>query len=119
MTKKKTKESARDKLDDKLTKGEKKLLREVLRAKSIAVKERVKGHGVAYKKEIKKSLLTAIVAAFGFLMALEWREVIKEWVDGLVSASPIQARLVGAGIVTLISVLGILIFTKLLKEEED
>jgi len=114
----KKKESARDRLDDKLTRGEKKLLKEVLRKKSIAVRKKIKGHGTTYKKELKKALLTAFVAAFGFLMALEWREVVREFVDGLLSFSPIQTRLISAIVITLVSVSGILIFTKILREEE-
>jgi len=69
--------------------------------------------------ELKKHALTAIVAAFGFLMALSWRDAITEYVDTLLSISPVQGRLVSASVVTLISVLGILIFTKLLDEKVD
>ena len=58
------------------------------------------------------------MAAFGFLMALSWRDVISEWVKGLTQMSPVQGNLVSAIIITIISVAGILIVTKLLSEKE-
>ncbi|MCK5149529.1 hypothetical protein KAJ87_01235 [Candidatus Pacearchaeota archaeon] len=69
------------------------------------------------KREIKKSISTAIVAAFGFLIALSWRDVIKEYVNKISSLSPIQGNLISAVIITIISVIGILIITKFLSGE--
>ena len=66
---------------------------------------------------IKKEVLTAIVAAFGFLIALTWKDVITEYVNTLVTFSPIQGKLISATIVTLIAVIGIIIVTKFLSED--
>ncbi len=68
-----------------------------------------------FKHQLRVSLLTVIVAAFSFLMALSWRETIQEYLDlaGLTSA---ENKLVGSLIITVISVAGILIATKFLSE---
>jgi len=64
------------------------------------------------KIEIKKSVVTAIIAAFGFLIALVWRDVIREIVDSIIEFSPVQGKLISAIIVTLVCVIGILIVSK-------
>ncbi len=69
-------------------------------------------------KEVKKALYTALLAAFGFLIALVWRDVIQSWVEKISATSPVQGQLVSALIVTIICVIGILIVTKFLKIEE-
>ena len=69
------------------------------------------------KREIKKSISTAIVAAFGFLIALSWRDVIKGYIEKISALSPVQGQLISAIIVTIISVIGILIITKFLSEK--
>jgi len=70
----------------------------------------------SFRRELRKALNTAIIAAFGFLMALVWRDVITEWVNKISEASPVQGKLISALITTLICVLGILIVTKFLSE---
>ena len=80
-------------------------------------KNKAKNSALRFKKDINKALLTALVAAFGFLIALSWKEVIKEYVAQLTSFSPIQGRLIEAVIVTIIAVLGILIVTYFLSEK--
>jgi len=104
--------NARDELDKKLTSKERKLLSKVLREKSISVREKLEEGHSAYKKELKKTLLTTVVAAFGFLLALSWREVLGEYIAVVTSLSPVQGSLIEAGFITVIAVFGILIFTK-------
>ncbi len=65
-----------------------------------------------FKLELKKSLETAIIAAFGFLIALVWKDVIIEYVDTIISISPIKGKIITALIVTIISVIGIFFTTK-------
>lgn len=67
----------------------------------------------AFRREFRKSLTTGIVAAFGLLIALVWKDVITEFVDSITTKSPIQGKLISAIIVTLICVLGILIISKM------
>ncbi len=71
-----------------------------------------------FNREVKKALYTASLAAFGFLIALVWRDVIQSWVDKISATSPLQGQLVSALIVTIICVVGILVVTKFLKINE-
>ncbi len=71
-----------------------------------------------FKKEMSKSLKTAILGAFGFLMALVWRDVITEYVNVISEASPVKGKLVSAGIVTIICVVGIFLISEILSEED-
>ncbi len=77
------------------------------------VKEKVKN----FNNEFKKALNTAIIAAFGFLIALVWRDLINEYLDKVVALSPVSGKLISALIITLVGVLGILIVTRFLKFE--
>ena len=80
--------------------------------------QRAKEKAKKFNRELKKALYTAFLAAFGFLIALVWRDVIQTWVDKISATSPVQGLLVSALIVTIICVLGILIVTKFLKVNE-
>ncbi|MBT4334503.1 hypothetical protein HON86_00385 [Candidatus Woesearchaeota archaeon] len=108
--------NARDELNKKLNSNERKLLSKVLREKGINVREKLEEGHSAYKKELKKTLLTTMVAAFGFLLAISWREVLGEYIAVVTSLSPVQGSLIEAGFITIIVVFGILIFTKILSE---
>jgi ABC-type uncharacterized transport system YnjBCD permease subunit len=65
-----------------------------------------------FRIELKKSMVTAIIAALGFLIALSWRDVAVEWVARLSDASPFKNKFLIAVVVTLFSVIGILIISK-------
>lgn len=80
--------------------------------------QRAKEKAKEFNREIKKALYTAILAAFGFLIALVWRDVIQSWVEKISASSPVQGQLISALLVTIICVGGILIATKFLKVEE-
>ena len=80
--------------------------------------QKVKEKAKKLNREVKKALYTAFLAAFGFLIALVWRDVIQSWVEKISATSPVQGQLVGALIVTFICVLGILIVTKFLQVKE-
>ena len=71
-----------------------------------------------FRGELKKTISTAIVAAFGFIIALSWKEVITEYVNTITKTSPVQGRLIQAIIVTIIAVIGIIIVTKIFAHEE-
>jgi hypothetical protein len=88
------------------------------RQKIVYLKERAKKHAKEFNRELKKATNTAIMAAFGFLIALVWRDVITEFVNNISSQSPLSGKLFSAILVTLICVMGILILTKLLSEED-
>jgi hypothetical protein len=65
-----------------------------------------------FKIELKKSMATAIIAALGFLIALSWRDVIIEWVAKFSESSPFRNKFIGASVITVISIIGILIISK-------
>jgi len=83
------------------------------------LKLKTKASAKKFNQELKKAVNTAIVAAFGFLMALAWRDVITEYVNELTALSPVQGKLVSAIIITLVSVAGILVVTKLFSVDEE
>ncbi len=76
------------------------------------IKEKIKSSGNKFRREFKKSISTAIIAAFGFLVALVWRDVITEYVNKITELSPLKGNLISALIITLISVIGIFIVTR-------
>ncbi|MCK4647823.1 hypothetical protein KAT24_02750 [Candidatus Pacearchaeota archaeon] len=90
--------------------------------KTLTKKERLKLKAKATAKklklELKKSINTAIAAAFGFLIALSWRDVITGYVSKIENLSPLKGGLISAIIITVISVIGILIVTKIFAVNE-
>ena len=79
-------------------------------------REKAKASALKFRSEFNKALRTALLAAFGFIIALSWREVITEWVSEVVNSSAVKGQLISALIVTLVSVIGIIIVTTFLKE---
>ena len=65
--------------------------------------QRAKEKAKKFNMELKKALYTAFLAAFGFLIALVWRDVIQEWVIKISEKSPLQGQLISAVIVTIIA----------------
>lgn len=72
-----------------------------------------------FKNEFKKSASTAIVAAFGFLIALSWKELIIEYVDKISAASPLQGKLFSTLIITALSVVGIMFISRVMTADEN
>ena len=85
----------------------------------ISLKERAKMHAREFNREFRIAVNTAVMAAFGFLIALVWKDVITEFVDKISSQSPVQGKLFSALIVTLICVLGIIILTRFFAEKNE
>lgn len=83
--------------------------------KSQKLKLKAKESAKEFTTELKKAINTAVMAAFGFLIALVWKDVITEYVDLISKASLVQGKLFSAFLVTIICVIGILITTKLTK----
>lgn len=90
--------------------------------KEVAQKEktlvhRMREHTVAYKTEVRRHTVTAIIAAFGLVIALSWQTVIKKVIDtipktGILLYHPYLTDLYTAIIVTTISVAAIMILSK-------
>ncbi len=81
-------------------------------------KEKAKRHAKEFRDEFNKTIKTAFIAAFGFLIALVWRDLITEYVNKISESSPVSGKLISALIITLICVLGIMILTKLLSKKD-
>jgi len=71
-----------------------------------------------FKSEFSKQVSTAIITAFGLVIALTWKDVIVEFVK---KVNPFQDQnlLYSAIIVTIISIIGIAIITKWAKKPEN
>ncbi len=92
--------------------------KEVKKTRAQKAKEKAKTHAKKFKREFNKAVSTAIMAAFGFLIALVWKDVITEFVDKISENSPVQGKLFSALIVTIICVLGIIILTRVFSEKK-
>ena len=82
------------------------------------LRERTKASAAKFKRELRKSTVTAITAAFGFLIALAWRDVIVEVVNKVADSSPLGGSLMAAITITVISVLGIVIVSNFALKKE-
>lgn len=87
--------------------------------KKIGIKDRAKKTAREFREEFNKSIKTSFVAAFGFLLALVWRDFISEYLTKISSASPIQGKFISAGIITFVCIFGIFAVTKIFPEKKD
>ena len=75
-----------------------------------------------FKKEFNKQLLTAISAAFAFLIALSWREPISELLNKLLEplgeTQTIVLKFVGALLLTFVAVIILMFLTRKLKSDD-
>ncbi|MDO8623624.1 MAG: DUF5654 family protein [archaeon] len=92
---------------------------EKIKKRIIESREKAREHGKRFRKELFSSVNTAIVAAFGFIIALAWKDVITEAVSKIEQVSPMSGKLISAALITIICVVGILITTKLLSDEME
>ena len=77
-------------------------------------KEKAKCSVNTIRSEFKKSTNTAIIAAFSLIIALSWKDLVTEYIDKIFNLSPLQGKLISAIILTFVCVLGIVITTKIL-----
>lgn len=88
------------------------------RSEKKKLKLKAKKTALKFKGELKKSMVTAIVAAFGFLIALSWRDVIVSWMERFSELSPVRGNVISAIIITIVSVIGILVISKFSHEKK-
>ncbi len=67
----------------------------------------------SFKSEAKRHFSSALIAAFGIITALAWKDVLAEYLTGIVSLSPIQGKLITALIITVISLIAVITITKI------
>ncbi|MCD6496662.1 MAG: hypothetical protein J7K54_05305 [Candidatus Aenigmarchaeota archaeon] len=91
------------------------------KAKSIADRTTIDDTVIRLSKkvgmEVKKNIATAILAAFGFMIALVWRDVVKEGVTKLIDmfgagGDGFWFSVMTALITTIICVVGIIYFSR-------
>lgn len=99
---------------DGLTKKQKKLVADELYKK---MTERVKERAADVGGEFKKQTSAAIIGAFGFLLALSWRELINEYIKQILGEHNLGIA-ISTLIITFISVLGIMVVSKWAKSGE-
>ena len=70
--------------------------------------------------EIRKQTLALVIAAFGFVAALVWKDAITAWMKPLYeSADGAMGLTVAAVVVTVVVVVVTIVLTKLLGEREQ
>ncbi|MBT3304699.1 hypothetical protein HN592_05415 [Candidatus Woesearchaeota archaeon] len=81
-------------------------------------------HTLELKKNLRAHSVTALVAAFGFVIALYWRDIINEGVQKIIAATNLTGggfiiKIVAAILVTVVCIFGIFIVSKWEIKEED
>jgi len=101
---------------NKLEKDKVKLSNKLEKAKTSAkiAAQKAKTSVHTFRMEFRNSLNTAIIAAFSFLIALVWKDLITDYVNKISQSSPVQGQLFTTFLVTFICVIGIFIATKIL-----
>jgi len=83
----------------------------------------IKNGGISIKNlitEIKKQTLTLVIAAFGFVAALVWKDAITAWLAVLFENSTGAIALtISAFVVTIVVVIVTIILAKFLGEKEE
>jgi hypothetical protein len=70
-----------------------------------------------FRNNFREHTITAIIAAFGFLVALSWREPIQKTIDKIIinfnmSGNEILIQVITAALVTLIAVFALILLSK-------
>lgn len=91
--------------------------------KAKKAREKAKEKTRKFRKEFRKQATIAIIAAFGFLIALSWRDFISDTTNKIVLSLGVSDqlyiyKLLSAITVTFLAILGIMIVSKLKVEEE-
>ncbi len=98
-------------IDDKLLSGARRV------ASKTTVDDKLFSGVKRVKQEIRKNMAKSILAAFGFMIALVWRDVVKGGVERLITYSNINGdgymfTLITAVVTTIICVIGIIYFSR-------
>lgn len=90
----------------------------------VVVLERTRKSARVFKNEFKNQIITAITAAFAFLIALSWRIPIERIVNNIIinlnlKGSAIYVEVTSAVIITVIAVIVLVIFSKWNSKKEN
>lgn len=91
--------------------------KEVKRELTKEIRERIHQETVFFRTQSKQQVATAVIAAFGFLLALSWRDIIAKIVNSLsnkdfLSNYPYFADVYSITLITAISVAGIILVSR-------
>ena len=78
--------------------------------------ERTKESTKKFKGEFKKTIGTSIIAAFSLIVAFAWKDVVEEYMSKFINV--LQGKVISALIITAISVIAIMIVTKITTDPE-
>ena len=92
--------------------------KEVVKEINKKLKLGVASHAAKLRDEFKKQVSGAIIAAFGLIIALSWKDVITEFVNRFAVVKS-YGLLVSALALTAVSVIGILIISKWAKSPSE
>ena len=85
-------------------------------------KVKVKAHSHELRSEFKKQTSTAIMAAFGLIIALSWKDVVTALIGKLNlsgNGTGVLSLTIVALILTIVSVIGIIILSRWAKSGEE
>jgi hypothetical protein len=101
--------------EDNLSKIERK---EVVKEINKRIASNVVSHASEIKNEFKKQVSGAIIAAFGLIIALSWKDVITDFVNQFAIVKN-YGLLFSAIALTIVSVIGILLISKWAKSGDN
>tara|TARA_Y100000310_G_C20607682_1_gene776372 strand:+ start:1219 stop:1479 length:261 start_codon:yes stop_codon:yes gene_type:complete len=83
----------------------------------------VREHLSKFQKEFRKQSTLAMIAAFGFLIALAWRDFLSDSTNQLITSLGVTEaiylyKFLSALLITLIAIIGIMIISKYKVEEK-
>jgi hypothetical protein len=86
-------------------------------ADKTTIDDRILQASKRFHQEVRKNIATAILAAFGFMIALVWRDVVKDGVTKLIEYSNLNGdgytfTVITAFITTILCVIGIIYFSR-------
>ena len=81
------------------------------------LEEKIKDEAKRFRRGVKGRIISAVLAAFAFVIALVWRDAIKEAADRILEMFGLDGsayiyRIITAMVVTIICVIGIIIFSR-------
>lgn len=115
--------SEQNKEDNLSNRERKEVKKEIALALHQKVFEKSKSSLRSLSSEFKKQVSTAIMTAFGLVIALAWKDLVTAIIPsisapGLIEKYPYLAQLWSAIIITIVAVIGILIVASWAKKEE-
>lgn len=115
---------AKNKEDDLSKQERKEVKKEISLALHKQLLEKSSSSLKSLRAEFKKQVSTAIMTAFGLVIALAWKDLVTALIPSfssptMISKYPYLAQLWSAVIVTVVAVIGILVIASWAKKEEN